>query len=59
MRERGAGGEIDERSVRLAAMVLARRALASEDGEVWSGYVMVMADLAAPQPREVRFGPIR
>jgi hypothetical protein len=36
----------------------APRALAGEGDEVRAGNMMVMADFAAPQPREVRLGPI-
>ena len=58
MRESGAGGEVQQCAVRLATMVLAPRTLAGEGGEVWAGNMMVMADLAAPQAREIRLGPI-
>jgi len=58
MCEGRAGGEVQQCGVRLAAMVFAPRALAGKGGEVWAGYVMVMADLAAPQPRELRLRPI-
>jgi hypothetical protein len=44
MRERCAGGEVQQCSVRLAAMVLAPRTLAGEGGEVRASYVMVMTD---------------
>jgi hypothetical protein len=40
------------------AMFLAPRAFASECREVGASYVMVMADLAAPEPREIGLGPI-
>ena len=59
MCERGADGEVQQRAVRLAAIVFAPRALAGEGGEVRAGDMMMVADLAAPQPREIRLGPIR
>jgi hypothetical protein len=59
MRKSGTGGEVQQCAVWLAAMVLTPRAFPREGGEVGTRYVMVMADLAAPKPREIRFGPIR
>ncbi len=43
MRERGAGGEVQQCAVRLATMVLTPRAFPREGGEVKAGYVIVMS----------------
>jgi|SRR5271165_1810836 len=59
MRKSGASGEVQQCAVRLPAMVLTPRAFPREGGKVRTGYVMVMADLTAPKPREIRLGPIR
>ncbi len=58
MRQGRAGGEVNQCAVRLAPMVFAPRAFPREGGEVRSSYVMVMAELAAPQSREVGLGPV-